>query len=701
LPQRQRYLCRSSNARRKRPTPELLTVSDEQRASGTVDEREEVLRLFIDGLTEHAFVTLAPDGIITSWNVGAQHLFGHRRERTVGVHVSKIFKPEDHESGVRMEDLQRAERLGSVSGSRWVAHADGSRRYVRATIVALRRDVRCVGYAALAQEAPVPMATDEDGRSMRNILMARVEDTTRRLSESNALLATEIADRTQAEAARIRLLRRLVVAQEEERRRIARDLHDDLGQRLTALRLTLEAGVKERREPPAITRALQMLARIDQSVDFLAWELRPAALDELGLDKVLETFVAEWSRHTGIRATFHAASRDVERFVPELEASIYRIAQEALNNVAKHAHARSVNVLLEQRGETIVLVVEDDGAGFQPTGTGETMIGLMGMRERAAAVGGTTEIEPTPDGGTTVLTRMPLCPLHVEHSRRAFDSRVVTALGSPSASAVGASDSSPPLSSIRVRVQELQQAVAARDEFIATVAHELRNPIAPLTFQLRLAIEKSERLAAAGESMPVEWVQSQLRRIEQRLHRLLETLDRLLDVSRLSTGRIDLQPEPTDLAQAVREVITSLEAELAVARCKLTLSERGEATGAWDRLRLEQICRNLLSNAIRFGAGRPIEVMVDADDDFATLQVRDHGVGIDANHQTRIFERFERGMEQRSGGFGIGLWVVKTICVAMGGTVAVESEPGEGARFTVMLPRFNERESVTVGPEGT
>ena len=176
--------------------------------------------------------------------------------------------------------------------------------------------------------------------------------------------------------------------------------------------------------------------------------------------------------------------------------------------------------------------------------------------------------------------------------------------------------------------------------------------------------------------MPVDWVQSQFRRIEQRLHRLLETLDRLLDVSRLSTGRIELQPEPANLAQAAREVIDTLEAELAVARCQLTFSERAPATGAWDRLRLEQICHNLLSNAIRFGAGRPIEVSVDADQDFATLQVRDHGIGIERDQQTRIFERFERGIEQRSGGFGIGLWVVKKICVAMGGTIAVDSELG-------------------------
>src|SRR5688500_1939821 len=122
------------------------------------------------------------------------------------------------------------------------------------------------------------------------------DETAPEVSESQALLAAEIAGQAQAEAMRIRLLRRLVMAQEEERRRIARDLHDDLGQRLTALRLVLEGIARERRDPPdRMTQALEMLAGIDQGVDFIAWELRPAALDELGLTKVLETYVQEWS----------------------------------------------------------------------------------------------------------------------------------------------------------------------------------------------------------------------------------------------------------------------------------------------------------------------------------------------------------------------------------------------------------------------
>ena len=683
-------------------------MREDRLQTDAVGVRENTLPLAIDSFVEHAFVTLDADGIVTSWSVGAERIFGYARAAAIGVHVSTLFTPHDGEFGIRTADLQDVERQGSVSTQRWLAGEDGSRRCVNATVVAIRQHGRCVGYAALAHE--VPSAPRDDGRSssLSDSLAARVEDTSRRLLESNALLATEKADRTHAEAARIRLLRRLVVVQEEERRRLARDLHDDLGQRLTALRLTLEALDANARDGrgvgEALAQALGMLARIDGSVDFLAWELRPPALDELGLTKVMDTYVQEWSRHTGIRGTFHAGTHDTVRFAPELEASVYRIGQEALNNVAKHAHAQSVNVLLEQRGETLVLVVEDDGVGFPSSGLGGTMMGLQSMRERAAAVGGTVEIEPTPDGGTTVLARIPLSALCAVEPPRDVASRPGTPRTAvpKTLSSTGVDDvNGVVLTSIRARLQELQHAVVARDEFIATVAHELRNPIAPLMFQLRLAMEKSEQMASSSETVPVEWVQGQLRRVEQRLHRLLETLDRLLDVSRLSTGRIDLQPEAMDLAQTTRDVVATFEAELAIARCQLTFSNRGNATGSWDRLRVEQICRNLLSNAIRFGAGRPIEVDVDADDQVARLRVQDHGVGIAPDQQARIFERFDRGVEQRSGGFGIGLWVVKNICVAMGGTISVVSELGEGACFTAVLPRRKERESVSGRVEGT
>jgi PAS domain S-box-containing protein len=656
-----------------------------------VETDADILQLAVEALPDVAFLTLDREGRVMSWNSGAERLLGHRRHHAIGQHVSAIFGGTVDGGAISMEDLRRAERQDVLSASRWLAHENGSGRHVTTTVLAIRNHTGVVAYAVVAYPQVLPAASDASAGNTE-AAGADADDMRRQLAESKALLAAEMADRAQAEAGRIRLLRRLVVAQEEERRRIARDLHDDLGQRLTVLRLMLEAldgSAGDGREPSAtIAKALQTIAGIDQDLDFIAWELRPAALDELGLVRVLATYVEEWSRHAGVPAVFHARPGNLERFAPEVEASVHRIAQEALHNVAKHAGACLVNVLLELRGQNLALVVEDNGIGFHPGAAGETMIGLSGMRERALAVGGTLEIEPTPGGGTTVLACIPTSAAPLERRREAavLDG-ARGSLGIPQRAADAADPTESVASSIRLRLQELQRAVGARDEFIATVAHELRNPIAPLTFQVRLALNKIDQMATTGTPVSVEWTRSQLRGVEQRLHRLLETLDRLLDVSRLSTGRIDLQVEPLDLGAIVRDVVVTLEAELAVARCKLTLSVRGETTGSWDRLRVEQICRNLLSNAIRFGAGRPIEVSVTGDHDFATVRVRDHGIGIAPDHQSRIFERFERGVEQRTGGFGIGLWIVRNVTVAMGGTVSVESEVGEGACFTIMLPR--------------
>ena len=482
------------------------------------------------------------------------------------------------------------------------------------------------------------------------------------------------AELRRSEEARVHLLRRLVMAQEEERRRIARDLHDHLGQQLTSLRLTIEAvragTVALPQVQATLTQADALLAQLDRDVDFLSWELRPAALDDLGLTAVLETYVREWSRHSKVRARFHDDGLGSQRVAPEIEATLYRIGQEALNNVARHAQAESVGVVLQRRGRSLSLIVEDDGIGFDAAAISSTMIGLVGMRERAAAVGGSLDLEPTPGGGTTVLARVPLSlPDH----------------------GVGpeAPESYPSLE----RIAELQRAVAARDEFIATVAHELRNPIAPLMFQVRLSIDKTEHMERAGEAISAEWARGQLKRIEHRLHRFLETLDRLLDVSRLSSGRIDLEFETVDLVEVVRDVLGSFEAELAVARCEVRITAPAAAVGWWDRLRLDQICRNLLSNAIRFGAGRPIHVTVTTDGTNATLIVQDHGVGIPPRKLDVIFERFERGPEaNRNGGFGIGLWVVRTLCAALGGSIRVESAVGTGSTFAVTLPRRPERD---------
>jgi PAS domain S-box-containing protein len=216
----------------------------------------------------------------------------------------------------------------------------------------------------------------------------------------------------EAERARSELLAHLVFVQEDERRRIARDMHDQFGEQLTALSLRialLKDACGQRADLAGHAAAIEAIAqRLDRDVDRLVWELRPTALDDLGLRAALTNYIQEWSQHATIAADLHTSGLLDHRLPSDVETALYRIAQEALNNVAKHARARHVEVILERRSDCVLLIVEDDGVGFeQPVSSaGGRGFGLVGMQERAALVGASLQIESTPGHGTTILVRM-------------------------------------------------------------------------------------------------------------------------------------------------------------------------------------------------------------------------------------------------------------------------------------------------------
>jgi two-component system CheB/CheR fusion protein len=229
------------------------------------------------------------------------------------------------------------------------------------------------------------------------------------LQQAHDLLESAVAART----AELRdLLNRLITVQEDERRRIARDLHDDIGQKMTALHLKLEA--LRRAHTPGTTvyeqaeEAQRFVQNLDRDLDFFTWELRPAALYDLGLHQALRDFVAEWTKNYGIAADFQEVGFYGDRLRADLEINLYRIAQEALNNVHKHARAANVEVVLQRRDAEVVLTIEDDGVGFDESSQGRDRgMGLVNMRERAALMGGAVEIERSESGGTTVIVRAP------------------------------------------------------------------------------------------------------------------------------------------------------------------------------------------------------------------------------------------------------------------------------------------------------
>ena len=233
-------------------------------------------------------------------------------------------------------------------------------------------------------------------------------------AEKNTSLIAEIRDRRAAEEKITALFRRLVSIQDEERRRISRDIHDQIGQQMTALRMTLEGLDTSRDGPPDhAERARQLVKDIDRSLHFLTWELRPAgALEHHGLAIALENLVSAWSERFGIAADFQGPKAETVRLSLDVATHLYGLVQEALHNVVKHASARHVAVLLQARDHHGVVIVEDDGRGFDAAQVSEHPdkqgLGLVSMRERATLCGGTLDIDAAPGRGTTIFVRIPL-----------------------------------------------------------------------------------------------------------------------------------------------------------------------------------------------------------------------------------------------------------------------------------------------------
>lgn len=241
-------------------------------------------------------------------------------------------------------------------------------------------------------------------------------------------------------------------------------------------------------------------------------------------------------------------------------------------------------------------------------------------------------------------------------------------------------------------VTELKQAeeavrtsVRLRDEFLSVASHELKTPLTPLNLKLQTLAREA---AAQPDSPFVLKVRSHVETGRRQIKRLADLIGDLLDVSRITSGQMKLYWEPVDFAAVVREVAARLEPEATRAECRLTLELPEGLTGRSDRMRLEQVAENLLTNAIKYGAGTPVHVRLEASGERVTLTVKDEGIGIAPENQARIFERFERAVSERNyGGLGLGLYITRTIVEALGGTIRVKSEPGQGACFTVELPR--------------
>jgi two-component system OmpR family sensor kinase len=233
-------------------------------------------------------------------------------------------------------------------------------------------------------------------------------------------------------------------------------------------------------------------------------------------------------------------------------------------------------------------------------------------------------------------------------------------------------------------IRDLSAAVAARDEFIAIVGTELRNPMGAIVVSASNMLYK----AAREEDLPA-WLKARLLTLERQTRGFVRRATTLLDVKRLATGSFHVDRDEVSLSDVVNDVVGDLATEADRARCELRVSIEPGVIGTWGRVAVEQIVMNLISNAIKYGAGNPVEIAVTSTGEDATITVRDHGAGISEADRSRIFERFERAVVPRGSkpGFGLGLWITRQLLIAHQGEITVESEPGVGSVFTASLPR--------------
>lgn len=351
-----------------------------------------LFKLLVETIRDYAIFLLSPDGHVLTWNAGAEAIKGYRREEIVGQHFSKFYPEEAVQTGWPDRELALAEKEGRFADEGWRIRKDGSKFWASVTITALRDSSGALaGFAKVTLDLTPRRQIEEHIQGLNRELSSRIQQ----LAESQRLVEL----RTQELQ---KLSGRLLHVQDEERRRVARDLHDDVGQQLVGIKMML--GRSNTRE------AIELTDAAINSVRSLSHLLHPPLLEEAGLRAALHFLVDGVSKRSGIQISLTVKPQMFPRLTDQLETTIYRLIQESLTNIYRHAESQSARVEVEALPEIVVIRVRDHGKGIKVDSDGRIAsqgVGIGGMRERVRQFGGEL-IVARAEPGTLVEATIPM-----------------------------------------------------------------------------------------------------------------------------------------------------------------------------------------------------------------------------------------------------------------------------------------------------